>query len=326
MAAVLVHIDLDGDRPNASSLVALAAGRQLASSWGATLYAAVITYDPSETGTPDSTARLVSAHKLPSLESTQQVLSRAGADKIVVAMTDTPIAPLWVTVGAAWQGIIDHLRPRVVLFGADAPSAAELGPRTGARIGARLLMRARSLGGDEIELRDRDGGYVRVADSGAAVALIGRAEKVSRTTPVGGEDDIDVVVLALPGGADDRVEVKATSAAEVVHTLGTIVALGDDVAGDKKVVADAKKLAAQLGAQLVIGPKSTKAVPKCAVIEKTTPLAPELCIAIGNAHVDLAGSTSLVRIGSKATKGADGALPGLADVGVKELVKRLGSA
>ena len=39
-----------------------------------------------------------------------------------------------------------------------SPSAAELGPRTGARIGARLFMRARTLGGDDVELRDRDGG------------------------------------------------------------------------------------------------------------------------------------------------------------------------
>src|SRR5207342_725777 len=99
--------------------------------------------------------------------------------KIVVAMTDTPVAPLWAAVGGAWQGILDHLRPRLVLFGADSPSAAELGPRTGARIGARLLMRARTLGGDDVELRDRDGGYVRVGDSGAAVALIGRADAIA---------------------------------------------------------------------------------------------------------------------------------------------------
>ena len=47
MAAVLVHIDLDGARPHASSLQALAAGRVVASSWGATLYAAVIVHDPA---------------------------------------------------------------------------------------------------------------------------------------------------------------------------------------------------------------------------------------------------------------------------------------
>jgi len=48
VAAVLVHIDLDdAERPDASSLIALAAGRHVASSWGATLYAAVIVHDPA---------------------------------------------------------------------------------------------------------------------------------------------------------------------------------------------------------------------------------------------------------------------------------------
>ena len=320
VAAVLVHIDLDGDRPHASSLVALAAGRQVASSWGATLYAALIAYDPNEAaGAPP----VVNAKKVPALEATQQLLARTGADKIVVALTDTPVAPLWATIGTAWQGVIDHLRPRLVLFGADAPAAAELAPRTGARIGARLLMRARSIGGDDIELRDRDGGYVRAADSGAAVALIGRAETAVQPA-VGSEDDIDVVVLALPGGADTRLELATTTAAEVTHTIGTLIALGDDVLADKKIVADAKKLAAQLGAQIVGTKAAGKTVPKGAVIDRATPLAPELCIAIGDAQLDLAGSTSLVRIGGTATKTADGALPGLADVGVRELEKRLG--
>jgi len=309
VAAVLVHIDLDGDQAHASSLVALAAGRQVASSWGATLYAAVIVHSPNE--------------KTPQLEPLEQVLSRTGADKVVVAMTDTPITPLWATVGHAWQGVIDHLRPRLVLFGADAPSAAELGPRTGARIGARLLMRARSLGSDDIELRDRDGGYARVADSGAVVALIGRAEKATKVA-VGSEDDIDVVVLALGGGADNRIELTSTSAADIADTAGTIVALGDDVTTDKKLVTDAKKLATQLGAQLIAGPKSAKSVPKGAVVDKNVALAPELCVVIGNAHVDLAGATSLVKVGAKTAKTADGALPGLADVGVRERVKRLG--
>jgi hypothetical protein len=305
VAAVLVHIDLDGDRPHASSLIALAAGRQVASSWGATLYAAMIAHDAATGRAPR----------------TQQILSKMGADKFVIATTDTPIAPLWASVGGAWQGVIDHLRPRLVLFGADAPSAAELAPRTGARIGARLLMRARTLSADDVELRDRDGGYVRIGDSGAAVAMVGRAGKQRAAT--GGDDDIDVVVLAQPGGADTSIELAATITADLEHTVGSIVVLGDDVVTDKKLVSDAKKLATQLGAKLVAGPKAGKAVPKSAQVDKTTALAPELCVAIGNAIVDVAGATSLVRVGSKLAKSADGALPGLADVGVRELVKQL---
>jgi hypothetical protein len=183
VAAVLVHIDLDGERPHASSMVALAAGRQLATSWGATLYAALIAHNTSEKKSADSTAQVVSAARVPGIDEIENALVRGGADKIVVALTDGPLAPLWAAVGSAWLGIVDHLRPRLVLFGADSPSAAELGPRTGARIGARLLLRARALAGDDVELRDRDGGYARMADSGATVARRARDSRRWRRAP-----------------------------------------------------------------------------------------------------------------------------------------------
>jgi hypothetical protein len=312
VAAVLVHIDLDGDQPHPSSLVALAAGRQVASSWGATLYAALILHDDDGGAGPDS---VVNATKAATMESLEQTLSRGGADKLVIAMTDVTVAPLWAFVGNAWQGVIDHLRPRLVLFGADSPSASELAPRTGARIGARLLNRARTVGGDEIELRDRDGGQVRIGDSGAAVALVGRAEKMP--APSAQDADIDVVVLALPGGADANVELVGTEPAPLAHAMGTLVAIGDDVAKNPKVVADATKLATMLGASLIGG--AAGATP----VERTTPLAPELCIAIGNAALDLAGSVSVVKIGAPNDKAIDGALPAPADVSLASLVKHL---
>lgn len=89
MGAVLVHIDLDGDRPHPSSMAALAAGRAVASSWGATLYAAFIASDPSEQANPG-------------ISGIQVAIARAGADKCVVAVTDAPIVPLWSAVGSAW--------------------------------------------------------------------------------------------------------------------------------------------------------------------------------------------------------------------------------
>jgi hypothetical protein len=318
VAAVLVHIDLDGDRPHASSMVALAAGRHLASSWGATLYAALIAHNTSEKRSPDSTAQVVSAASVPGIEATQDALARGGADKIVVAMSDGPIAPLWAAVGTAWQGIVDHLRPRVVLFGADSPSAAELGPRTGARIGARLLLRARVLGGDDVELRDRDGGYARMSDGGATVALIGSADRAPA-----GDEDVDLVVLAMPGGGDARVELAGASAAEVAHTGTAIVAIGDDVVTDTRIVTDAKRLAALLGAQLVGNAGAARVVAPGAVVDRSTPIAPSLCVVIGNAQLDIAGATSVIRIGAQPNKSVDGALPAPIDKGLAELVKRL---
>jgi hypothetical protein len=306
VAAVLVHIDLEGDRPHRSSLVALAAGRQLASSWGATLYAALIAKDAA------------------GLDAVEAALGKGGADKIVVATTDVPLATLWSAAGTAWQAVLDQLRPRLVLFGADAPSAPELAPRTGARIGARLLMRARTLGGDEVELRDRDGGYVRASDGGAAVALIGASGRASEWPA--GDDDADIVVLDARGGADTRIELAGAARAEVAHTAGTVVALGEDAAKDPAIVASANKLAQQLGA-ILVGPAEAAragAVPPGAIVERTSPLAPELCVAVGDAKLDLAGSTSLIKIGAQPGKLVDGALPGSVEAGLASLVQKLG--
>jgi hypothetical protein len=303
VGAVLVHIDLDGEHPHPSSLAALAAGRAVASSWGATLYAALVIHDPTDRGTADSTGQISHGH-VPGVETVRAALAKGGADKVVVAITDVPVSSLWASVGGAWQGVLDHLRPRLVLFGADAPSAGEIGPRTGARIGARLLVRARAVGLDHVELRDRDGGYVRANDGGAAVVLIG-ATKPTTT----GDDDIDIVVLAMPGGADVRIEVAGSVPAEVSHGSGTIVAIDDVSAGDAQIMAAATRLAGMLGAPVI---KSS-----------ITPLAPELCIAIGAPAIDLAGASSLIRIGHAGGKNVDGAIPGLAGPVLVELVKTL---
>jgi electron transfer flavoprotein alpha subunit len=300
---VLVHIDLDAGRPHPASLAALAAGRDVASSWGATLYAALTAREGDQ------------------LDAIETVLARAGADKVVVALS-LANAPLWAEVGAAWTAVLDRLRPRVVLFGADAPAAPELAARTGARIGARLLARARAIGIDDVELRDRDGGYARASDGGATVALIGRAEPGDR-----GDDDVDVVVLSPPGAGDDRVELTGTTAAELVQA-SAIVAIGDDVCADVEVAAHAKKLAQLLGAQLVGGPAAVRAglVAPGAVVERHTALAPDLCVAIGAAQLDVAGAAVLVRVGAPGGKHVDGALPGRAATQLAELVERLEGA
>jgi len=322
VAAVLVHIDLDGDQPNASSMQALTAGRAVASSWGATLYAAVIMHD-AEHRSDAAPARI--GPRVPgdpkTIEAIRSPLARGGADKIVVALTDAPIVPLWSALGTAWQGVLDRLRPRLVVFGADAPSATELGPRTGARIGARLFLRARATGTEEIELRDRDGSYVRMSDSGAAVVLVGAAPRPE----IHGDDDIDVMVLVLHGGADPRIELVSTAPAELVHTTGTIIAIGDDAASDPEIAQATQRLARVLGAHVVGSACAASAgvVASGAVLEPGAPLAPELCVSIGLPPIDLAGSTSLVRIGTAGGKGVDGALTGPVAANLGELARLL---
>lgn len=319
MGAVLVHIDLDGDRPHPASLTALAAGRAVASSWGATLYAAIIAQDESDRSA-DSTAQVVTAARLPEIEDAQSILARAGADKVVVAMTDVPLSTLWSSLGTAWQGVLDHLRPRLVLFGADSPSAPELAPRTGARLGARLLLRARAVGVEDVELRDRDGGYVRSSDSGAAVVMIGGVQPT-----VDADDDADLVVLVIPGGGDDRVELVNTTSADVGLASGAMVALGEDVASDPAIARDARQLAAVLGAPVVGNAAAARsgAITPGGVVEKGSPLAPDVMIAIGNVNLDLAGSTSTIKITASAGKQLDGALTGPIGGNLAELLDAL---
>ncbi len=311
MAAVLVHIDLDGARPHASSAQALAAGRAVASSWGAVLYAAVIVHDPGQVpGSPGIAAARVPGEAR-AIEAVRSALARGGADKIVVAKTAAPIVPLWAAFGTAWQGVLEQLRPRLVLFGADAPSAAELGPRTAARIGARLMLRARARGIDDVELRDRDRRYVRAGDGGAAVVLIGDALPVE----VHGDDDIDVMVIAPPGGADPRVELASTAPAALAQSTGTLVAIGDDAAGDPAIAQATLRLARALGAHVVGGAGAANAgvVEPGAVVARGAALAPEMCVSIGHPAIDLAGAVCKITLGASEKK-RDAAIPaGLAD-------------
>jgi electron transfer flavoprotein alpha subunit len=317
VAAVLVHIDLDGDHAHPSSLAALAAGRLVASSWGATLYAAVIARDTVDGRSPDSTTHALTTSQVPGFEKLQPQLARAGADKIVVALSDVPVSPLWASVGVAWQGVLDHLRPRLVLFGADAPSAAEVAPRTGAKIGARLLVRGRPLGLEDVELRDRDGGYVRAQDSGAAVVLVGAAPDQPD-----GDDDIDVIVLALPGGGDDRVEVAATQPLASADSCGALIVVGDDVAADAAVLADIAALAGALDAKVVGSRAAAASVTGADALERGSALAPELCVQVGATNLDVAGATTLVRVGAGG-KMVDAAVPGPTAEIIGELVGKL---
>ena len=305
VGAVLVHIDIVGDRPHPASLAALAVGRALASAWGATLYAAAIVHDPALRA--DTTTQGRTARRIAGLDPLQAAIARGGADKVVIALTDARVAPLWAAVGGTWQSVLARLHPRLVLFGADSPSASELGPRTGARIGARLLTRARLTGSDALELRDRDGSCVRAEDGGAAVALVG-----GPVPQVACEDSVDLLVLSLPGGADARVELVHAGPVEVAHAPGVVVALADDLAAVPGVPEAAARLAALLGAPVVGCAAAARAGALTAggVVDPTAALAPELAIVIGAPAVEFAGATSIVHIGRAAARGRAAALEG----------------
>lgn len=318
MGAVLVHIDIVGDRPHPASLAALAAGRAVASAWGATLYAAAIVHDPAQRA--DTTTAGRSKRPLAGLDPLQAALARGGADKVVIALTDAVVAPLWAAVGGTWQGVLAQLLPRLVLFGADSPSAAELGPRTGARLGARLLTRARLTGSDALELRDRDGSCVRAEDGGAAVVLVG-----GPVPQVACEDGVDLLVLTLPGGADARVEIVGTGPVEVAHAPGVLIALADDLAAVAGVPEAAARLGALLGAPVIGSAAAARAgaLTTGGVVDRAAALAPELAVVIGTPSIELAGATSVVHIGRAGVRGSAATLEGPAAEQLDALARAL---
>jgi len=131
----------------------------------------------------------------------------------------------------------------------------------------------------------------------------------------------------MPGGDDTRIELAGSAPAELVHA-SAIVAIDDEHAGDPVVVAAAKRLATLLGARIVGGPGAMRAgvIAAGAVVDRSTALAPEVCVAIGTPAIDLAGATSFIRIGAPGGKTADGAITGLAGPALTELVRALEEA
>jgi hypothetical protein len=142
---------------------------------------------------------------------------------------------------------------------------------------------------------------------------------------VPGDDDIDVMVLELPGGGDPRIELASSAPAELIHTTGTLIAIGDDAAGDPEIARATARLAKALGAHVVGSAQAANAgvVGPGAVVERGVPLAPELCVAIGATAIDVAGSASLVRIATSGGKGVDGALTGSIATHLGELARAL---
>jgi hypothetical protein len=132
-------------------------------------------------------------------------------------------------------------------------------------------------------------------------------------------------VLEFDSPADKSIELGAIEDADVAVATQPIVALADDVVGNAKLVADAKKLAALLDATIV-GGAAVKSVAGASVLPKASALAPELCISIGTSKLEVAGATSVIRIGATdkaADKTADGTLPAPPDVSLASLVKHL---
>jgi len=184
VASLLVVIELVGDRPRPASLEVLGQARRVATSLGATLYAVVPCTAPPGYGEDDVIA----------------VLSRGGADKVLLAMAETHAGPMrWGTHGGAVLTACGLTRAMLVLL-ADGPGARDLGGRVASRLGAAALSDAfLEIEADEVVLWQ--GGK---ADGDAARLEGGLDFRVLALVPAGryplaaGDEEAEVEMLEPP--------------------------------------------------------------------------------------------------------------------------------
>lgn len=247
MACVLVHIEADGDTPTLASLAALGEGRRVASSSGATLYAAVVI--ASEGGDYPAIGRNGEAPHAALVEA----LGEHGADKVVFVTATGAVQPvLWATVGNALAAACHHLRPALTLLPASAGSH-DLGARLATRMGAAYVdgpILEEGPRGEIVLSRPVYGGTWRrrmpLDDLDRAVVVTlppGRA-------PARGADDAEVMFLELRTAGDERVRmlgVEADDGVAISHASVVVVAGGGVTRETWPLV---EQLAGVLGAQL----------------------------------------------------------------------------
>jgi electron transfer flavoprotein alpha subunit len=294
VANILVYIELVGDRPLAASLEALALGRIIASTVGATNYALLPCAARPSYGDDDAIA----------------VLSRHGADKVLL-VTHPRLAgpPLSVTHGSAILGACAALPPTLVLF-ASTPGARDIAPRLGAQLAAAYLAEP------HVAL-EPDGTLVltRSIYGGRAVRRI-RAEELERPLVVTlapgrparatGDEEAEVVVLPPANVGEGFEEVgRAPDEARPLSSARVVVGAGAGLGPEAFGVAH--ELAAALGGEAGVTREAAalgagSAVNGAArVIDATGEhIAPRLyiaCAASGsNSHLGGVGAETLVAI------------------------------
>jgi electron transfer flavoprotein beta subunit len=222
VACVLVHIEAEGDRPTAASLGALGAGRRLATRFGATVYAVVLTAAQSGDSAPPESSIRIGPIDAGTLGRAPLVgaLAKGGADKVVFVTAEVVQQPtLWATAGNALASACESLRPLVVVC-PTSRGGRDLAPRLAARLGAAYIPDAIVEGGDGPAGVQRFvyGGHTRrwVLDDLDRAAVIAVADG---TAAARGVDDAEVMLLPAAADADDRVQL-VTGAAPAPAAAG----------------------------------------------------------------------------------------------------------
>jgi len=126
VASVLVHIEVDGDRPSRASLEALGEGRRIATTLGATLYAFAVF---------DEELAAVEGKR----DALAKTLGSGGADKVIMLpRPNRPGPPGWGTHGRYLLEVCEEVRPVLVLLAGDA-LGRDIAPRLAAKLGAAFV-------------------------------------------------------------------------------------------------------------------------------------------------------------------------------------------
>ena len=238
MACVLVHTEVEGDRPTDHARAVLGEGRRIASSLGASLHAVAVIGPHDE---------------LPAGHALIATLGQAGADRVILVVAEQPQPSMWATVGAALVTACEQVKPSLVLLSASA-SGRDIGPRLAARLGGAFFAEPAieaSPRGEVVLSRTVYGGDLWRRVSLDELDVVAVATLDDRRATARGDDDAEVVQLEGNGAADARLEVLGSSDDDgaALESARVIVVAGAGTSADAmtKVAELARVLGGELG-------------------------------------------------------------------------------
>jgi electron transfer flavoprotein alpha subunit len=238
VACVLVHTEVDGDRPTDHARAVLGEGRRIASSLGASLHAVAVIGEKDEVPV---------GHKL------IETLGEAGADRVLLVVAEKPTPTLWATIGNALITACEQVQPALVLLASTA-GGRDIAPRLAAHLGGAYFAEPAVEAGPRGEVvlsRTVYGGDLWRRVSLDELDVVAVATLDDRRGAAQGADDAEVVQLEGTTPSDARVEVIGASeddGAALEHARVIVVAGGGTTADAMTVVtALAKSLGAEIG-------------------------------------------------------------------------------
>ncbi|MBW2731584.1 MAG: hypothetical protein JRH20_04270 [Deltaproteobacteria bacterium] len=195
MASALVYIELHQGAPTSASLVCLSLGREVATHYGASLYAVALCGQAPEIGVMEDKG-LVS------------LLSDHGADRVVLVTNEALAMPaLHATHGPALLTACEQFPPQLVIL-PNSAAGRDMGPRLAMELGGFFVGSTRLVSDVETKTNVTEfflrrtlfgrGLHQRLALSGAQRPLVLCLDTHGRAPLALGDDEAEVVVLQAP--------------------------------------------------------------------------------------------------------------------------------